>query len=209
MFKNTIVALAFIAAGTEINAGEFIAGTAECKREDASSDCSIQWDFAQAPRAYVQVEYLDENSSQWQPSGQPYGPVHTRSKPLPPAKLYRVRGCDDPAVQRNCVSSTVHWAVARPPVEEIPDYLVDGNGVEMHIVKNAPEAVQIAQYNVYRLIQLLDRIPDLSELPPMTKPRTVGTPLGDPGGEEQVLTGIYENYTERRRQSLNGNRRGD
>jgi hypothetical protein len=105
--------------------------------------------------------------------------------------------------------STVQWAIARPATEDIPDFLVDGNGVEMHIAKNAPESVQLAQYNVYRLVQLLDRIPDLSRLPPMTKPQLAGTALAGAGSDEQILTGIYENYTERRNRALHGESRGE
>lgn len=198
MFKMLIAALAAIAPGIEINAADVAEGSAECVAHSKGAGCSIQWDFTRSPRAYVQVEYLDENSLQWRALGQPYDAVHTRSEPVPAARLYRVRGCEDAAVKRNCALSTVQWAIARPPMDEIPDYLVDGNGVEMHIAKSAPEAVQIAQYNVYRLIQLLDRISDTSRLPPMTRPGFNGASTEANSDDEQILRGIYENYTERR-----------
>jgi hypothetical protein len=103
----------------------------------------------------------------------------------------------------------VQWAIVRPAMEDIPDYLVDGNGVEMHIAKNAPESVQRAQYNVYRLVQLLDRIPDLSRLPPMTPPRMPGAPLAEASDDDQIVIGIYENYAERRRQAIRAAGRGE
>ena len=197
MIKILVAAVAAIAPGAGLSAADNADATADCVPQANESGCSIEWDFTRSPRAYFQVEYLDENSLQWRATGRPYDALRTRSEPVEGARLYRVRGCDDAAVQRNCTLSTVQWAIARPPIEDIPDYLVDGNGVEMHVAKNAPESVQVAQYNVYRLVQLLDRIPDLSRLPPMTPPGMAGTSDDDP-----IVTGIYENYTERRRQAL-------
>jgi hypothetical protein len=197
MIKILVAAVAAIAPGAGLSAADNADATADCVPQANESGCSIEWDFTRSPRAYFQVEYLDENSLQWRATGRPYDALRTRSEPVEGARLYRVRGCDDAAVQTNCTSSTVQWAIARPPIEDIPDYLVDGNGVEMHVAKNAPESVQVAQYNVYRLVQLLDRIPDLSRLPPMTPPGMAGTSDDDP-----IVTGIYENYTERRRQAL-------
>lgn len=202
MFKKLIVALAAIAPGVVLNAAETPAATVECVPKAGNAGCSIQWDFLQQPRAYFQVEYLDDSSMQWRAFGRPYDSVRTSSEPVPAARLYRVRGCDDATVRRNCVTSTVQWAIARPTPEEIPDYLVDGNGVEMQIAKNAPETVQIAQYNVYRLVQLLDRIQDLSKLPPMTQPGTGAHSVSGASEDEQILAGIYENYTERRRLAI-------
>jgi hypothetical protein len=205
MIKILVAAVAAIAPGAGLNAADNADATADCVPQANESGCSIEWDFTRSPRAYFRVEYLDENSLQWRATGQPYDALRTRSEPVEGARLYRVRGCDDAALQRNCVLSTVQWAIARPAVEDIPGYLVDGNGVEMHIAKNAPESVQLAQYNVYRLVQLLDRIPELSRLPPMTPPRTGGTPLAEASDDDPIVTGIYENYTERRRQALQGN----
>ena len=209
MFKMLIVAVAAIAPGAGINAADVAQGSAECVPQSNGPGCSIRWDFTGSPRAYFQVEYLDENSLKWRTVGQPYDALRTSSEPVQAARLYRVRGCDDATVQRNCLVSTVMWAIARPTTDDIPDYLVDGNGVEMHIAKNAPEHVQIAQYNVYRLVQLLDRIPDLSRLPPMTPPRTAGTAFADASDDDPIVTGIYENYTERRRQALRAEGRGE
>ncbi len=209
MIKIFVAAVAAIAPGAGLNAADVADATAECVPQANESGCSIEWDFTRSPRAYFRVEYLDENSWQWRATGQAYDALRTRSEPVEDAKLYRVRGCDDAALQRNCILSTVQWAIARPAVADIPGYLVDGNGVEMHIAKNAPESVQLAQYNVYRLVQLLDRIPDLSRLPPMTPPRTAGTPLANARDDDQIVTGIYENYTERRRQAIRADARGD
>jgi hypothetical protein len=202
MFKYLLAALVCTVPAAVLAAAEFSPGTVECVPQSNGSACSIQWDFVQAPRAFYQVEYLDENSLKWRALGRPYGSFHTRSEPVPAARLYRVRGCDDESVQRNCVSSKVHWAILRPPVDEIPDYLVDGSGVEMHIAKSAPVDVQIAQYNVYRLIQLLDRVPDMSRLPPMTRPRAGRVSVAGQGDDYQILAGIYENYSARREQAI-------
>ena len=210
MFKMLIAALAVIAPGAGINAADSGPNaTADCAPLANESGCSIEWDFTRSPRAYFRVEYLDENSLQWRAAGQAYDALRTRSEPVRGGRLYRVRGCDDPAVQRNCSFSTVQWAIVRPAMEDIPDYLVDGNGVEMHIAKNAPESVQRAQYNVYRLVQLLDRIPDLSRLPPMTPPRMPGAPLAEASDDDQIVIGIYENYAERRRQAIRAAGRGE
>ncbi len=209
MFKKLIAALAPIAMGAALNAAEAPPATAECVRQAGSTGCSIRWDFLQQPRAYFQVEYLDDAAMQWRAYGQAYDSVRTSSEPVPAGRLYRVRGCDDATVRRNCLTSTVQWAIARPAPDEIPDYLVDGNGVEMQIVKNAPESVQIAQYNVYRLIQLLDRIPDLSRMPPMTKPGTGSLAVSGPSEDQQILAGIYENYTERRSLAVSARKAGD
>ena len=209
MIKILIAALAAVAPGAGMERADVAASTVECVARSGESGCSIQWDFTRSPRAYFQVEYLDENSLQWRALGQPYDALHTRSEPVQAARLYRVRGCDDAAARLNCTLSTVQWAIARPATEDIPDFLVDGNGVEMHIAKNAPASVQVAQYNVYRLVQLLDRIPDLSKLPPMTEPRMAGTGLVEVGSDEQILTGIYENYTERRNRALRGEGPGE
>ena len=177
-------------------------GKADCAPQSRGFACEIRWDFTQAPRGFYQVEFLDETSRSWRALGRPYGAFHTRSGPVRPARLYRVRGCDDEFMTRNCVESSVQWAIARPAADRIPEFLVDGNGVEMHIVKSAPAGVQIAQYNVYRLVQLLDRIPDLSKLPPMTKP--TATAVSGLGHEEDflILSGIYENYSERRQRAI-------
>lgn len=207
MFKMLIAAVAAIAPGAGLNAAEVAESSAECAAQANGPGCTIRWDFSGAPRAYFQVEYLDENSLQWRAAGQAYDALRTRSEPVQPARLYRVRGCDDASVKRNCTWSTVQWAIEHPAMEDIPDYLVDGNGVEMHIAKNAPENVQLAQYNVYRLVQLLDRVPDPSSLPPMTRPRAAHASADEMTDDEQILLGIYENYTERRRQAQGGDRR--
>ena len=209
MIKIVIAAIAAIAPGAEINTPDVAVATAECVPRYNGSGCSIRWDFTHSPRAYVQVEYLDEHSLQWRAVGQPYEALHTRSEPVQAARLYRVRGCDDAAVKRNCATSTVQWAIARPATKDIPDFLVDGNGVEMHVAKSAPEFVQIAQYNVYRLVQLLDRIPDLSKLPPMTRPRVADATPAGMSDDDQILLGIYENYTERRTRALRGEGLGE
>jgi hypothetical protein len=207
MFKMLIMAVAAIAPGPEINAADVAQASAECVPQSNGPDCSIRWDFTGSPRAYFQVEYLDENSLKWRTVGQPYDALRTRSEPVQAARLYRVRGCDDATVKRNCTWSTVQWAIAHPDTEDIPDYLLDGNGVEMHIAKNAPDNVQIAQYNVYRLVQLLDRVPDPSSLPPMTRPQSGHASADSMSDDEQILLGIYENYTERRRQAQRGDGR--
>lgn len=201
MFKMLITAVAAIAPGPEINAADVAQSSAECAPQSNGQGCSIRWDFTSSPRAYFQVEYLDENSLKWRTVGQPYDALRTRSEPVQAARLYRVRGCDDATVKRNCTWSTVQWAIAHPDLEDIPDYLLDGNGVEMHIAKNAPDNVQIAQYNVYRLVQLLDRVTDASSLPPMTRPQGDHASADSMSDDEQILLGIYENYTERRRQA--------
>jgi hypothetical protein len=207
MLKMLIAAVAAIAPGAGTNAAEVEQNSAECIPQGNAPGCSIQWDFSRSPRAHFQVEYLDENSLQWRATGRAYDALRTRSEPVQPARLYRVRGCDDAAVKRNCTWSTVQWAIARPATEDIPDYLVDGNGVEMHIAKNAPENVRLAQYNVYRLVQLLDRVPDPSSLPPMTRPRIADTSADGMSDDEEILLGVYENYTERRAQAQRSERR--
>lgn len=181
-------------------------GDLYCDRKTHESDCKLRWDFSQAPRAYVQVQRLDSDSGNWSPVGQPYESVRRKSNRVEGARLYRTIACDDPDVKRNCVSSRVQWAISRPAIDQIPEYLVDGDGVQMHISKDAPEDVQIAQYNVYRLIQLLDRIDDVSSLPPMTEPEVTDSALS-PGGtslsdDDQVLAGVYQNYRERRQRAL-------
>lgn len=182
------------------------AGDLYCDREAHESACRLRWDFSQAPRAYVQVQELDADSGNWSPVGQPYESMRTKSNRVEGARLYRTIACDDPDIKRNCVSSRVQWAISRPTIDQIPEYLVDGDGIRMHISKGAPEDVQIAQYNVYRLIQLLDRIDDVSSLPPMTEPEVADSALS-PGGrslsdDDKVLAGVYQNYRERRQQAL-------
>lgn len=198
--KLLLVTVCLILAGATY-AAEPTAGKLECAPKTTSSGCILRWDFVRAPRGFYQVEYLDENSLDWHAMGRPYDSFQTHSQPVPAARLYRVRGCDDEMMVRSCVSSSVQWAISRPAADEIPEFLVDGNGVEMHILKNAPESVQVAQYNVYRLVQLLDRIPDISKLPPMTEPRAYGGTGAGRSDDYQILKGIYENYRERHRQA--------
>ena len=104
-------------------------------------------------------------------------------------------------MKRNCAGSSVQWAISWPAPEEMPDYLVDGYGTRMQIVKSAPYDVQVAQYNVYRLVQLLDRIPDVSKLPPMTEPNDLLSDGTDAEAAMAILAGIYVNYSERRRRA--------
>jgi hypothetical protein len=202
MFKTLLTAAFCVTAITTSMADDNPVGRAFCAPHQKSSACAIQWDFVAAPRGFYQVEYLDEHSLTWRTSGSPYSAFHSRSQPVQPERLYRVRGCDDEAMSRHCVASTVQWAIARPKTDEIPQVLVDGNGHEMYVVKSAPKEVQIAQYNVYRLVQLLDRIPDLSQLPPMTKPQVPNGPVAGYNEDYNILSGIYENYSERRRQAI-------
>jgi hypothetical protein len=178
-----------------------VPGQAACVAQENGRGCAIGWDFVRSPRAFYQVEYLDERSLRWKKLGKPYSALHNHSEPVPGARLYRVRGCDDQTMRRNCAGSTVQWAISRPAPEAMPDHLLDGSGTEMQISKSAPYEVQVAQYNVYRLVQLLDRVSDLSELPPMSRPSEV--PLWDDQEQtdQQILAGIYENYSERRRQA--------
>ena len=67
---------------------------------------------------------------------------------------------------------------------------------------NIDRSQVFAVYNVYRLVQLLDRIPDPSKLPPMTKPTP--TAMSGLNHEEDylILSGIYENYRERRQRAI-------
>jgi hypothetical protein len=202
MNTKLLLIIVCVVAAAHAMAAEQVPGRAECAPKSGASVCALQWDFALAPRGFYQVEYLNENSLKWQAVGQPYSALHKNSGPVPVARLYRVRGCDDEAMHRNCVHSTVHWAVSRPAVDDIPDFLVDGYGIEMHVLKGAPASVQIAQYNVYRLIQLLDRIPDLSKLPPMTAPPAWQGLAAGRDGDLETLTGIYENYRARRQLAM-------
>ena len=202
MFEKVLAAVFVATAITAATAAETPAGRATCTPQSKGSACAIRWDFVQAPRGYYQVEYLDENSLVWRAFGRPYSAFHARSEPVQPERLYRVRACDDEAMTRRCVGSTVQWAIARPKSNQIPEVLVDGNGVEMNVVKSAPNDVQIAQYNVYRLVQLLDRIPDLSGFPPMTKPRATNETSVSLDDDYLILSGIYENYSERRQRAI-------
>jgi hypothetical protein len=202
MIRKLLLIFVCVIPGAAATGTEDTIGKADCVSQSRGSACEIQWDFTRAPRGFYQVEFLDEGSLSWRALGRPYNAFHTRSESVKPARLYRVRGCDDEAMTSRCVASTVQWAIARPKTDKIPEVLVDGNGVEMHVVKSAPSEVQIAQYNVYRLVQLLGRIPDLSKFPPMTKPQPPNGPVFGRHDDYAILSGIYENYNERRQRAL-------
>lgn len=178
-------------------------GVADCDRADHGRACRLGWNFSADPRPYYRVQRLTTEPPEWANteilSGDPYA-IGLR---VEAGHLYRVVACDDRASTRNCVYSSVQWAIERPTREDMPDYLLDGNGVKMVISKTDDLLSQTDQYNVYRLTQLLDNVTNADLLLPMTKPRISNpyTAVLDESvtDDEMIFTSIYHNYELRRK----------
>lgn len=196
---------------TNVEAGDPpLAGSVDCENSGGRSFCDLIWDFSQAPRTYVQIQAFDTATQAWKEHGSPYESFLKRSLPLDGGNLYRAVACDDVAMRQNCVSSTVQWSLVWPALHEMPDYLSLSNGSRMYISREAPLEIQIEQYNVYELVRFLDRVEDLTALPPMTERETFGDPRLSPAIDDEasaqdlIYSGIHYNYEARRSLGLSG-----
>jgi len=178
-------------------------GVADCDRTDHGRICKLGWNFSGDPRQHYRVQRLTTKPQEWVDTEILNANPYATGIPVDGGYLYRVAACDDKAAIKNCVYSTVQWAIARPTPEEMPDYLLDGNGVKMVISKTDDLLSQTDQYNVYRLTQLLDDIADVRLLSPMTKPRVsdVDMPTLDDSvtDDDMIFASIYHNYEIRRK----------
>lgn len=178
-------------------------GVADCDRSVHGRACMLGWNFSGDPRPHYRVQRLTTKPQQWVNTEILSSDPYATGRPVEGGNLYRVAACDDKASTRNCIYSSVQWAIERPTREEMPDYLLDGNGVKMVISKTDDLLSQTDQYNVYRLTQLLDEVADVHLLPPMTKPRISNpdTVVLDESvtEDEMIFTSIYHNYEMRRK----------
>ena len=178
-------------------------GVADCDRTDHGRSCTLGWNFSADPRAHYRVQRLNTKPQEWINTEILDDDPYANGVPVDAGHLYRVAACDDKAATKNCAYSTVQWAIERPTREEMPDYLLDGNGVKMVISKTDDLLSQTDQYNVYRLTQLLDDVADARTLPRMTKPRVsdLDTPTLDDSvtDDDMILASIYHNYQIRRK----------
>lgn len=86
----------------------------------------------------------------------------------------------------------------------MPEFLVDSTGARMHISQSGSPEIQLDQYNVYRLVQLLDQVDEVSALPPVTEPQFSPDQYehsGTPTVDDQIYTSIYYNYRSRQEQA--------
>jgi hypothetical protein len=178
-------------------------GVADCDRSGHGRACMLGWNFSEDPHPHYRVQRLTTRPQQWVNTEVMSGDPYATGDSVEGGYLYRVAACDDRASTKNCSYSTVQWAIERPTQEEIPDYLLDGDGVKMEISKSDDLLSQTDQYNVYRLIQLLDDVDDVHSLPPMTEPRVsnVDTPTLDDSvtDDDMIFASIYHNYEMRRK----------
>ncbi len=178
-------------------------GVADCDRNFHGRACMLGWNFSGDPRPHYRVQRLNTKPQEWINTEILNDDPYANGAPVDGGHLYRVAACDDKTATKNCVYSTVQWAIKRPTREEMPDYLLDGNGVKMVISKTDDLLSQTDQYNVYRLTQLLDDVADARSLPPMTKPRVSDqeSPALDDSvtDDDMIFASIYHNYQIRRK----------
>ena len=156
-------------------------GTARCDPADRDiSQCTIRWDLSATPRASYSVQWLNPATGAWEPLFKHrFDSPHQHGGHVDVGKLYRVLGCSDGAMRKNCVSTTAHWASVVLPVDKIPDSVRigdSGDDVQVAAVSKDAEAyTQVMQLNVYLLADVLKRASEAS-LPPMIPPAEPGTP---------------------------------
>lgn len=181
-----------------------VSGQATCERTDPAGLCRIAWDFSGSPRTFYWVQQFDTETESWKRIGEPaIEPYGASGETVPGGFLYRVLAGNDQNATEECASSSVCWAPVRPKgVDEIPERIPNGRGQQMIVSKNFGLDDQASQYNVYLLVQLLNRI-DLSRMPPMTKPRALSSDPStlDLTDDELINEGVYVNYEAQRAQA--------
>jgi hypothetical protein len=173
-------------------------GQAACDRAVRNGTCKIAWNMTATPRGYYWIQQYDTERAGWRTIGEPSTQAWATSKAAVPAGfLYRVQACNDLEGTDDCIGTTLLWAPLHPrSVDEIPAELRDANGIRMTISKDADLAMQTAQYNVYSLVQVAQRI-DLATMPAMTPPpERYPDPSTDSGlsADDLIHAGVYENY---------------
>jgi len=173
-------------------------GQAACDRAVRDGACHIAWNLSATPRAYYWVQQYDSERTEWRSLGEPSTQAWTTSKAaVAGGHLYRVHACNDFEATDDCIGTTLIWAPLHPrSVDEIPAEMVDAHGVTMTVSKNADLALQTAQYNVYSLVQVVQRI-DLTTMPAMTPPaERRPDPSTDSGltPDDLIHVGVYDNY---------------
>jgi hypothetical protein len=173
-------------------------GQAACDRGAGDGACHIAWNLSATPRAYYRVQQYDAERADWRSLGETSTQAWATSRStVDGGYLYRVQACNDLEATEDCIGTTLTWAPLHPrSVDEIPAEMVDAHGVAMSVSKNADLAVQTAQYNVYRLVELVQRI-DLARMPAMTPPvERRPDPNMDSGltPDDLIHIGVYDNY---------------
>jgi len=180
-------------------------GELKCDRAAKSSECRLTWNMTDTARAYYQLQTYSTKHDGWKKVGKPRTNGYTTlNRTVRGGRLYRVVACDDKAVSENCASSTVHWVLAKPPTDRIPDTVIDKSGTAMTVSKDEDRWSQLDQYNVYLLVQLVEQIDDLASMPAMTRPGiATDSPVVDESltNDEQIYGSIYHNYEAMRMQA--------
>lgn len=180
--KLLIMAALLAVSGTSFARGPAIeAGTAVCDaRGERARKCGIRWDLSATPRAFYGVQWLDPASGQWQSAfARRFQSPYASAGNVVSGRLYRILGCDDDGLTRNCVSTTAFWAPVMPRSGDIPEIVPvsteDGRVEHARISEDAHRYTRLMQLNVYLLSDLLGRTSSAA-LPPMTAPLEPGAP---------------------------------
>jgi len=188
-----LTAAIVVVASTATSAPD-LSGMAFCKTiAGAQEQCHVGWKWNEEPRAHQWVQVLDPELKAWKAVAEATSQREgTSLDQVEAGKLYRVQSCEDSIATRNCVATTVFWAPLRPPVDEIPPFVVTDRGAILKISKNLPYESQASQLNMYYIRNTFEST-DMSGMPPMTPPeRRWDAP--DFTAFDNVLNNIYDSY---------------
>lgn len=135
---------------------------ANCSNLDVGPEkCELSWDMSSSSRTNYKVQALDSLELVWIDLAQASNVKDVGRKHVDSEALYRVLACDDRAFQLNCISSYTAWAPSLIRTDEIPRKMqmleADGNIATVSVAKTADRYVQLTQYNVYLITDLVNR----------------------------------------------------
>jgi hypothetical protein len=204
---TTILGLTFLSGASLLHAATpaLESGGSSCEFEPvAASACNLHWDLSATPRSAYVVEWLNPSTGQWEPAlARLFRSPFATARDLSPGRLYRVRGCNNLARKRDCVSTTAIWAPVIPKDTEIPASVPitapGGDIQQAAIAREASRYTKIMQLNVYLLSDVLGRATEAG-LPPMSAPLEPGTPGDLAHNVHHNVYSAYESVRKSRRQ---------
>ncbi|MGH9856615.1 MAG: hypothetical protein ACRD4B_02105 [Acidobacteriota bacterium] len=184
-----------------------------CEVYAEAKTCILAWNYSASPSMRFDVERLSPVNGKWQVVERHDSMLLTGSTQVPGGYLYRTLGCNGSAPDFNdkCVSSSVVWAPAYLPIDEIPESVADSIGRTMLVDKSGDLSDQIEQYNVYTLVSLLTRDDvDLKNLPPMKEVTENDVwPDGKLSLAQSMQRAFYQNYSGLQQIAIHNAERGD
>jgi len=175
-----------------------LSGQATCDHVGQDGGYHVAWNLSSTPRSYYWVQQYIPAMQSWRRLGNPVTtPYATSEAAVDQGSFYRVYACNDLDGTQECTSTTLCWVPVRPrSADQIPASMPDGHGQQMVVAKETDLETQTQQYNVYRLVQIVNGI-DLRTMPPMTPPKERSPDPSTESGltpDDLIHLGVYENY---------------